>query len=350
MCIRDRILSFTGKLGTNKKEFGPSSTIKITVEDWDANVNVNAEDQVTVEYVIEGIVGTNTLTLEETDVSTGVFEGEIDLSTFNAEDIIGKRISIVYRDEADAAGKTSTAVVTVKVISVDPVIKFDEKYYDVGDVATITIEDLDANLDPDEVDRIELRVYSDSDPVGTTLVGVETGDDTGVFEATVLISETPGGGRVYAEPGDKIYVEYEDSFPADYAETGESKIFRAFAYVGIPVEKPITPEEAKFVDPMTGAEVTPTVGKMLGISVELKNVGITDQEFTVILVVKDPEGVTVKVDSISIPLAAGKSGAVRFSFTPKLVGDYSVEVYIVKSLADWTPLGEKLTTTLSVTG
>jgi hypothetical protein len=345
-----KVASFTGKLSTDKTEYGPSATIKVTVNDWDANKNVKSYNYVTVSYVIEGIVGTRPLTLKETDVSTGVFEGEIDLTAIgiDAKDLVGKRISIVYRDPADATGKSSTATVVVKVISVDGEISFDKPYYNVGDVMKIIVKDMDANLDPDTFDTISVRVYSDSDRVGTTVAGAETGKDTGVFEVTVLVSETPGAGRIFAKPGDKIYVEYEDKFPADYGVTGKSKVFTASVPVGVPVEKPITPKKAEFVDPRTGVTVIPRVGAMVGISVELSNVGIADQVFTAILVVTDPEGVVVKVDSISIPLAAGKSGTVTFSYIPKLVGDYTVEVYIVKSLADWTPLGDMLTKVMSV--
>jgi hypothetical protein len=344
-----KVASFTGKLSTDKTEYGPSATIKITVTDWDANKNAKSEDSIEVSYVIEGIVGTKKETLEETDVNTGVFEGKIDLTRVGKpKDLVGKRISIVYRDSADATGKTAVISAVVKVISVDPVISFDKSYYNVGDVMKITIKDLDANLDPSGFDTVSIRVYSDTDPVGTTVSGSETDVNTGVFEIAVLVSETPGTGRVAAKPGDKIYVEYKDIYPADYAVTGKEKIFTASVPVGVPVEKPISAKKADFVDPKTGVSVIPKVGSMVGISVELSNVGIADQVFTAILVVKDPEGVVVKVDSISIPLAAGKSGTVTFSYIPKLVGDYTVEVYIVKSLADWTPLGDMLTKVMSV--
>ena len=346
-----KVASFTGKLSTDKVEYGPAATIKVTVTDFDANKYVKSKDPgVSVSYVIEGIVGTRSLTLEETDVNTGVFEGKIDLRTIGvpAKDLVGKRISIVYRDPVDATGKAATATVVVKVISVDGVVSFDKSYYNVGDTMKITIKDMDANLDPEGFDTVSVRVYSDTDPVGTTVAGSETDKDTGVFEITVLISDVPGAGRIVAKPGDKIYVEYEDKFPADYGVTGKSKMFTASVPVGVPVEKPITPEKAEFVDPRTGAVVVPRVGSMVGISVELSNVGIADQVFTAILVITDPEGVVVKVDSISIPLAAGKSGTVTFSYIPKLAGDYTVEVYVVKSLADWTPLGDMLTKVMSV--
>jgi len=349
-----KVASFTGKLSTDKTEYGPGGVIVVRVEDPDANKDVKAKDSVTVSYSVEGLVGTYPVTLTETDVNSGVFEGKLKVgdivNNYNVQlkDLVGKRIVLVYRDEADATGKKTVVSTIIKIVSVDPVISFDKSYYNVGDIATITVDDMDANVNPDQYDTISIRVYSDSDPVGVTIPATETGNNTGVFTAVVLVSDTPGGGRVYAKPGDKVYVEYKDSYPADYAVTGKEKTFTASVPVGLPVTKPISAKKADFVDPRTGVSVIPKVGSMVGISVELSNVGIADQVFTAILVVKDPAGVVVKVDSISIPLAAGKSGTVTFSYIPKLAGDYTVEVYIVKSLADWTPLGDMLTKVMSV--
>ncbi|MEM1813371.1 MAG: hypothetical protein QXT01_05215 [Sulfolobales archaeon] len=345
-----KVASFTGSLRTDKTEYGPSSKITITVVDWDANRNIKSLDRVTVEYTIEGVPGIRSVSLDETGVSTGIFEGELDLTTVGvaAKDLVGKMIRMVYRDPYDEEGKARTSVAIVRVISVDPVIEFDKSSYNVGDVAKITIKDMDANRDPNTIESLIVRVYSDSDPVGTTLSAAETGKDTGVFVTSVLISDIPGGGRVYAKPGDKVYVEYKDEFPADYGVTGKSKMFTASVPVGVPIEKPLVPKKASFIDPRTGATIAPKVGSMVGISVELSNVGVTDQVFTAILVVKDPEGVVVSVQSVSIPLAAGKSGTVTFSFIPKMVGDFGIEVYIVRSLADWSPLGEMLAATMTV--
>ncbi|MCX8186414.1 MAG: hypothetical protein N3G48_04835 [Sulfolobales archaeon] len=342
------IASFTGSLSTDKKEYGPAATIKITVRDWDANKNVKLIDYVNVMYVIEGTTGIRTVGLEETDVSSGVFEGEIDLSGHSAATIIGKRISIVYRDPADAAGSVRTLNAVVRVISVDPVFKFDKSSYLIGDVVKVTVEDLDANIDPDAFDTITLRVFSSLDDVGIMILAIETEANSGVFEGMFIVSDTYGSGRVLAAHGTKIFVEYIDMFPADYATTEKAKKFSASAPVGVIIERPIVPKKTSFIDPRTGAVVTPKVGVMVGISVELSNVDVNDQSFTVILVVKDPDGIVVKVDSVSIPLPAGKSGAVTFSFTPKLVGNFGIEAYIVKSLADWSPLGEKLTATMTV--
>jgi len=343
-----KIQSFTGKLSTDKDEYGPASSIVVRVEDFDANKNVKSVDYVRIYYVVEGISGTNYEDLEETDVSSGVFEGEINLSQYNATDIIGKRISIVYRDPADVAGTARTLSKVVKVISVDPVIGFDKPYYLIGDVAKVTVKDMDANRDPDKVETINVRILSDSDLVGITVPAVETEKNSGVFEASFLVSDTYGAGKIFVKYGDKIYAEYKDEFPADYAVTGKPKTFTATAPVGVPVERPIEVKKASFIDPRTGATVVPKVGSMVGISVELSNVGVSDQVFTAILVVKDPDGIVVSVQSVSIPLAAGKSGTVTFSFTPKVVGDFGIEVYIVRSLADWSPLGEMLAATMTV--
>ena len=343
-----RMASYTGSLKTDKTAYGPSSKIEIIVTDPDLNRLIGQKDPgVKVFISIEG-VGTFEVPLEETEVNSGIFKGSYDLSTQPPEDIIGKKVLIAYQDEVDAAGVPRPIIAVVNIISEDPTITFDKDYYMIGDTIKITVKDLDANRDPLGIDQVNIWVYSDSMPVKTSVIAYETDVNTGEFTVSLIVSDTFGAGRIYAKYGDKIYVEYEDKFPADYGVTGKSKIFKASVPVGVPVEKPIAPKKAEFVDPKTGVAIIPRVGAMVGISVELSNVGVVDQVFTAILVVTDPEGVVVKVDSVSIPLAAGKSGTVTFSYIPKLVGDYTVEVYIVKSLADWTPLGDMLTKVMSV--
>jgi hypothetical protein len=346
-----KVLSFTGKVVTDKDVYGPYGKMIIYVEDWDANKKINELDYVNITIQRWDGKFIPILNIKETDKSTGVFKYELKLPDelgVSAEVLVGKVIRIMYRDPVDATGKPYTAIKEVSFTSWDPEISTDKKFYNIGEKILITVKDLDANKDPGALDVIIVTVTSTSDPIGTRVTLVETGVNTGVFTGEVLVSDTIGTGRIYAKFGDVISITYVDDLPADYGVTGKSKAFTYTVNVGIPVEKPITPKKADFIDPKTGVPVIPKVGSMVGISVELSNVGVTDQVFTAILVVKDPEGVVVKVDSISIPLAAGKSGTVTFSYIPKLVGDYTVEVYVVKSLADWTPLGDMLTKVMSV--
>jgi len=352
------IKSVTGELFVNDVkdyvEVGPVGKLVIVVKDADANRDPDAVDyaKISIKKWDGTFILSDAPVAKETDKSTGVFKYEFDLSSLgNITDYVGKEIVVYYRDDYDVTGKVTVKAVTVKIISWDGKIETDKKVYNIGERIKIKVIDKDANRNPDAIDVItadKVRISSTSDPIGTGIALVETDKNTGEFVGEVLISEIPGAGRVYAKLGDVITITYIDDLPADYGVTGKSKSITYTVNVGVPIEKPITPKKADFVDPKTGVSVVPKVGSMVGISVELSNVGVTDQVFTAILVVKDPAGVVVKVDSISIPLAAGKSGTVTFSYIPKLAGDYTVEVYIVKSLADWTPLGDMLTKVMSV--
>jgi hypothetical protein len=64
--------------------------------------------------------------------------------------------------------------------------------------------------------------------------------------------------------------------------------------------------------------------------------------------VRDPNGVAVARYATELTIPAGKSVAQSFGWTPIVAGDHTVEVYIVKSLVDRTPLGDPATFTVSV--
>jgi len=343
------VKAFTGELTVDKTVCGPVGKVTLTVADPDQNSDLEAEDNVTI--TIQKWDGTfMDVTAFETDVDTGVFEYELDISDLGTPDeVIGNKIRVIYRDPVAADGKPLMSIVEISFISWDPEITTDKNYYNIGDKIKITITDSDANKNPDIIDPIRVRVTSTSDAVGATVTLSETGPDTGVFTGEVLLSDTIGPGRVYVKLGDVVTISYIDEFPADYGVTSEEKEFTYTVRVGIPVEKPIVPSTARFVDPMTGEEITPKVGRTVGIGITLSNTGIEKTAFTVLLVIRDATGAAVGIQWQTVTLPAGESGEAGFTFTPTATGDYTVEVYIIKSLADWTPLGEMLTTTMSVT-
>jgi len=343
------VKAFTGELTTDKTVSGPVGKIILTVTDPDQNEDLEAEDSVTI--TIQKWDGTFLdKTATETDVNTGVFEYVLDISELgSAAQVIGNKIRVIYRDPVAADGKPRMSIVEISFISWDPNITTDKNYYDIGDKIKVTIEDPDADKDPSIVNTIRVRVTSTSDAVGATVTLAETGPDTGVFTGEVLLSDTIGPGRVYVNLGDEVTISYTDEYPADYGTTGESKTFTYKVRVGVPVEKPIVASAARFVDPMTGEEITPKVGRTVGIGITLNNTGIEKETFTALLVVRDATGAAVGIQWQTVTLPAGETGEVGFTFTPTATGDYTVEVYIIKSLADWTPLGEMLTTSMSVT-
>jgi hypothetical protein len=131
--------------------------------------------------------------LEETGKNTGVFEIDLEFTAAGSDsgDWQDMEVSFTYfNDEGDdeTAGFTfrgSDAIVTVDVPSVKA-----------GTQMTITVEDQDNNLDDGEIDEFDsggdlLVIETEDDEIG----GVdddtfeETGDDTGVFEATFIVGE-----------------------------------------------------------------------------------------------------------------------------------------------------------------
>ena len=342
-----KIKTNTGVLMLDKAEYGPGALMNITLVDPDLNVNLERKDHHTVTVKVEGIT-TEDVEVEETGINTGVFTN----TTYRlptTKDAIGKRVLVAYKDEADATGESVTITVEAVIKSWDPEISFDKDYYKIGELAKITIKDPDQNLDPSRIDNCTLLVYTDSDPLGIVVEAYETDVNTGVFEAYVLISDSFGKDRVYAKYGDKVYVEYEDPYPADYAVTEESKTFTATATVGIPVEKPFEIATPAVVDPTTGAEVTETtVGKMVAISTTLENIDVVERTFAYVVQVKDSAGVVVYLSYIEGTVPAGYSFTPTISWTPTAPGVYTVEVFVWKSVAEPTAYSPVLTLTITV--
>ena len=78
-------------------------------------------------------------------------------------------------------------------------------------VHKIQVIDNDMNKNIDEIDKVKIRVWSDSDPIGIMISVYETERDSGIFESTVYFSEDVSiGQRLRAYDGDKATATYED--------------------------------------------------------------------------------------------------------------------------------------------
>jgi hypothetical protein len=341
-----KVATFTGELKIDKTEYGLGSKMKITVTDPDLNTDITAIDSATVTLRIEG-VGDTSITLNEDDFNSGVFTGTYPWGTDKS--LIGKTFMVYYRDVANAAGETVYAMATGTIKSWDGAVAFNKLYYDLGEVAVITVTDPDANLDPSMIETIQITVVSDSDPLGQTITATETGANTGVFEGRIQISNTFATGKVFAKLGDTVTAKYKDQYPADYAVTEKSKTFTGTAVVGVPIARPVPASSQKFVDPTTGAEKTSgTVGQAIMLQATLKNVDATSKSFTAIFKVKDSAGVTIFISWVTGTLAAGQELSPAVSWTPSAAGTYTVDVLVVKSLAEPTPYSDPLSKTLVV--
>jgi len=344
-----KVASFTGVLSTDKTEYGIGSKMIITVNDSDLNTDIASKENVNVTLRIAGVPGDISIMLTEMNVSSSIFKNDTYKLPVDI-DYIGKTFQIYYKDEADANGNMVIAIVTGTIKSWDGLVQFDKAYYNIGDMAVVTITDPDQNQDPGKVETITVTVTSDSDPLGSTITATETDFNTGIFQARIQVSNIIETGKVYAKVGDTLYAKYVDAYPADYPTTEKSKTFTGTAVVGVPVARPVPASDQKFVDPNTGAEKTSgKVGEAIMLQATVKNVDAVSKPFTAIFKVKDSSGATIFISWVSGTLTSGQSLTPAVSWTPSAAGTYTVEVLVIKSISEPTPYSDKLSMELPVT-
>jgi len=99
-------------------------------------------------------------------------------------------------------------------------IKFSENFYTLEDTPKIILIDSDMNTNPTIRETIEIDVWSDLDAGGIDLFLNETGNNTGIFEATIMLSDVKESHGVILKVnnGDYITAEYRDfTLPDPYS-------------------------------------------------------------------------------------------------------------------------------------
>ncbi|MEM4486560.1 MAG: hypothetical protein QW116_04940 [Zestosphaera sp.] len=352
-----KVVSFSGRLELPKDWIGPYETLTFYITDPDLNMDPELAETKTelVRIAVEGLAITWTLNGAETDLNTGKFKIKLNLpylltgtNTPSPEDLapyIGKKLTIVYVDEVDATGNKATVISTLTIKAVNAEIIVDKTAVNLDEVLKITIKNADIAQNP-AADFRKVVIRSTTYPTGVTLYASEV--ESGVYEVSVtpvsLNDWILGAPQIPAKLGDTIEIVYEDPI----ATSGKKEIFSKTVMVGRFVEKPGKAESVTFVDVTTGQTVTPRVGREVFLTVALKNTDIVERSMTLIIVVRDPNGVAVARFAGSATLGAGASTNLSFGWTPIVSGSHSVEVYIVKSLADRTPMGEAASFTATV--
>ena len=98
-------------------------------------------------------------------------------------------------------------------------------------LVTVRVRDCDLNVNDDETEALDVRVYSDLDPKGFVMTLETEATDDGIFTAAVPLSTTqPTGGlqALWAPEGTFVYVDYVDALDADENEnvpvTGSARV------------------------------------------------------------------------------------------------------------------------------
>lgn len=196
-------------------------SITITVKDPDEDTG-RQKNTVPV-TVTSSSGGSIRLWLEETGESTGSFKGTAYFSTRPVRDkekkdvtlIVsqGDDIEVTYDDTTTPEGrKTVSRIYTWSYHKAE--IELDkESYTGYNSIATVTIKDVEANEDPDKIDRIRIRVSSGLVPE-LFLTVEETKADSGIFKEKILFCKEGKGSRsasaLEVAAGDTVRIAYED--------------------------------------------------------------------------------------------------------------------------------------------
>ena len=355
---------------TDKEVYTWTDKILITIVAPSWNANKYGIDSIGTEagHLIKISTSENELKgykLTETDPSSGIFSGEIILTGF-LHDVNGngspdtnpktsgngptggfletKRDSgiTISFEFADGVVLTQSVEVSWNIGNV----RFMKSNYAIGETALIQVVDLDMNLNPEAIDQFEVKVSSDSDIAGIQVSVIETSVDSGVFEASVSFTEsqTSSGNRLFANPGDTLYVKYEDyTLPSPYSVSDNLEISSQAKFdSNIPPTERITIKNNLITD-STGKEIlSPKTDDQLQIVGQVQNNQNYDQEFSFIIQIKENNGTIVSLSWIQGKLSPNQELEVSQSWNPKKSGDYIVETYVWSSLSEPIPLSNAL--------
>jgi len=303
--------------------------------------------------------------LTETEPSSGIFTGEIILTGFLHDvnddgnpDTNPRTVGTgptngfleVKRDGgitisfefADGVVLTHSVMISWNIGE----IIFDKSIFLVGETAKIQVIDLDMNLNPETIDRIEVEVSSDSDVAGILVDAIETEDDSGLFEALISFTQTSvsSGNRLFAIPNDSIYAKYEDNtLPSPYSIQDDLDIqIESKLESEIPPIQRISVEDVFFANSL-GIPIEPIINEQIQVVGIIHNNQNYVQPFVYITQIKDQEEDVVSLFWILGELASNQSLELSKSWIPTEFGNYTVETFVWNSLQDQTSLSPKFT-------
>ena len=350
---------------TDKEVYTWTDKISITVVAPSWNANKYGIDSIGTQdgHLIKIYTAKHSLEpykLTETEPNSGVFTGEIILTGFlhdvdddGNSDTNPRTVGTgptngfleVERDGgitvsfefADGVVLTHSAMISWNIGE----IIFDKSIFLVGETAKIKVIDLDMNLNPEAIDRIEVKVSSDSDVAGILVDAIETEDDSGLFEALISFTQTSvsSGNRLFAIPNDSIYAKYEDNtLPSPYSIQDDLDIqIESKLESEVPPIQRISVEDVFFADSL-GISIEPIINEQIQVVGMIRNNQNYDQPFVYIIQIKDQEEAVVSLSWILGELTSNQSLELSQSWTPTEFGNYTVETFVWNSLQDQTSL------------
>ena len=370
-----RVATATGGVVLEPEAVGPGTEVVVTITDTDLNENPAGVDTIEVADNLVEITSDEdneeeSLGFEETGPNTGVFEATIQMvpravnadadltgagDDFEYTVLPGDTVSIRYTDNSNQGGSESIVSKTFVIVSEDPEMVVDPMVVQVGGVIGLTINDADANEDGDALDSVEVKITSTSDAVGFTLSAQETQANSGNFTLQIPTTTNLSSGSIAVRTGDTVTIEYEDEFPADYADRVEtvldpSKEFTVTVRVGTQAgDATSTTPSAPVLRDISGDELSEvSAGEQVVISVDVNNNNNFEQDFTAIVEVRTADDITEYLQWQTGTLNPDGTVNVGLSWIPADSGDYTIRTFVVSNLQNPAVLSSVEESTITV--
>jgi hypothetical protein len=309
--------------------------------------------------------------LTETDVSSGIFTGEVILTGFlhdaNGDgdfDTTPRTVGTgptsgfleVERDSAVTVSfEFADGVVLSESVPVSwnvGTVEFENDIFFSDDAVIVRVIDLDMNLNPESIDQIPVEVFSDSDVGGITANAIETSESSGSFIATISLTQNSAssGNRLYAIPGDGISARYSDyTLPKPHSESDNLEIqAQSRVESSIPSTQRLENTEINISDSFGNNLPSFSSNQQVQLVGSLSNLQEFDQKFVYLFQVKNSQNSVVSLSWIQGQLSSGQNLNVSQSWIPKNSGDYVIETFVWTSLKDPTALSNPITRSISV--
>lgn len=309
--------------------------------------------------------------LTETDVSSGIFTGEVILTGFLHDadgdgdfDTTPRTVGTgptsgfleVERDSAVTVSfEFADGVVLSESVPVSwniGIVEFETDIFFSDDAVIVRVIDLDMNLNPEAIDQIPVEVFSDSDVGGITANAIETSESSGSFIATISLTQNSAssGNRLYAIPGDGISARYSDyTLPKPYSESDNLEIqAQSRVESSVPSTQRLENSEINISDSFGNNLTSFSSNQQVQLVGSLSNLQEFDQKFVYLFQVKNSQNSVVSLSWIQGQLSSGQNLNVSQSWIPKNSGDYVIETFVWTSLKDPTALSNPITRSISV--
>jgi hypothetical protein len=215
------LVGVDGTIVHDLTEIIPRESIAVTVTDADEDRNPGGQDSFTVR--VSNGSQSETLTVLETDISTGVFAGTINtafsLGSTTGDGIVqakaGDVIQSCYDDWLDAAGNTIERCASTNVIGgTDGAIRV-TIVSQPGDTVRVRVTDADLNINSSAPENAQVTATNPTTGESETIDLAEDGDNSDVFFGLLFTAPgstagAPDDATLNTAKGDVIGVTYSD--------------------------------------------------------------------------------------------------------------------------------------------